>query len=109
MTTPNEMRQNPLIGVTSENQQRVKVGGGWERYFALLLPGFAVMLVFFVAGMLATSLLVEREAGTLRRLMAARSNVAPSLPGRWALTWCWFAFRPLPVRCRGRRVRNAIG
>ncbi|NLF01761.1 MAG: ABC transporter permease [Anaerolineales bacterium] len=71
MTTLNEMRQNPLIAVVSQNLQGATVEGGWGQYFALLFPGLSVMFIFFIVGPVSSSLLTERADGTLRRLVAS--------------------------------------
>ncbi len=71
MTRLNEMRRNPAIVVTSEDLEGAKIEGGITIFFALMFPGLTVMFVFFTVGMSGASLLNEREAGTLRRLLAA--------------------------------------
>ena len=71
MTRLNEIRQNPAIAVVSEDLEGAKVEGGIQLFFAYMFPGFTVMFVFFIVGMSASSLLNERESGTLRRLLAA--------------------------------------
>ena len=43
----------------------------WANTITLVLPGFAVLFAFFIVPALATQLLQEREAGSLRRLVAA--------------------------------------
>lgn len=71
MTRLNEMRRTPAIVVTSEDLEGAKIEGGITLFFALMFPGITVMFVFFTVGMSGASLLNEREAGTLRRLLAA--------------------------------------
>ena len=71
MTRLNEMRRNPAIVVTSEDLEGAQIEGGITLFFALMFPGFTVMFAFFTVGMSGASLLNEREAGTLRRLLAA--------------------------------------
>ena len=71
MTQLNEMRRTPAIVVASEDLEGAKIEGGITTYFALMFPGITVMFVFFIVGMVAASLLTERETGTLRRLLAA--------------------------------------
>jgi ABC-2 type transport system permease protein len=71
MTRINELRNDPLIRVRSEDLQGATVDSGIEVYFAHLFPGITVMFVFFIVGMAGESLLREREMGTLRRLIAA--------------------------------------
>ncbi len=71
MTRLNEMRRTPAIVVTSEDLEGAKIEGGITLFFALMFPGITVMFTFFTVGMSGASLLNEREAGTLRRLLAA--------------------------------------
>jgi ABC-2 type transport system permease protein len=40
-------------------------------FFAYLFPGLTVMFIYFIVGMSGGTLLYEREAGTLRRLLTA--------------------------------------
>ena len=71
MTQLNELRRNPAIAVISENLEGVKVEGGISLFLTYLFPAFTVMFIFFIVGTESSSLLQEREAGTLRRLLAA--------------------------------------
>jgi linearmycin/streptolysin S transport system permease protein len=72
MTRLNEMRQNPIISVSSEDLQNAKVEGNWAILFlANLIPGITVLFIFFGVGATAASLLNERESGTLRRVIAS--------------------------------------
>jgi len=70
MTRLSEMRRNPAIVVSNEDLEGAKIEGGITLYFALLFPGITVMFVFFVVSSSSSALLSEREAGTLRRLLA---------------------------------------
>jgi ABC-2 type transport system permease protein len=71
MTQLNELRRNPAISVISENLKGVKVEGGIGLFLTFLFPAFTVMFIFFIVGGESASLLQEKEAGTLRRLLAA--------------------------------------
>jgi ABC-2 type transport system permease protein len=71
MTTLDEMRRTPAIAVVSENLEGAQVEGWITTFFALMFPGITVMFIFFGVSWLAPTLLREREAGTLRRLLAA--------------------------------------
>lgn len=72
MTQLNEMRRNPAIAVVSEDLEGTQVEGGWVIPFVTrIFAGYTVMFIFFIVGTSATSLLREREEGTLRRLLAA--------------------------------------
>lgn len=76
MTTLGELRRNPAITVVSEDLEGIPVTAVYESYFAYLFPGLTVMFIFFAVGSVAAGLLVEREVGTLRRLVAA--PISPS-------------------------------
>jgi ABC-2 type transport system permease protein len=71
MTSINEMRRNPAIQVVSEDLQGAKVQGGIELFIAYMFAGLSVMFIFFLVAMCSASLLEEREAGTIRRLLSA--------------------------------------
>lgn len=72
MTQLSELRRTPAIVVASENLEgaTVTTEGALQAFFAYLFPAITVMFVFFVVSSIATSLLAERETGTLRRLLA---------------------------------------
>ena len=61
----------PAIAVVSEDLGGASAEGGIEHFFAYLFPAFSVMFIFFIVSMASAALLREREAGTLRRLLAA--------------------------------------
>ena len=71
MTQLNELRRNPAIAVLSENLEGIAVESGIALFITFLFPAFTVMFIFFIVGAESASLLQEREAGTLRRLLAA--------------------------------------
>ncbi len=71
MTQLNELRRNPAISVISENLEGAVVEGGITLFLTFLFPAFTVMFIFFIVGTVSSSLLHEREVGTLRRLLAA--------------------------------------
>jgi len=71
MTQLSEMRRNPAIAVVSEDLEGAQVEGALTRFVTRIFAGYTVMFIFFIVGTSATSLLKEREAGTLRRLLAA--------------------------------------
>jgi ABC-2 type transport system permease protein len=71
MTQLNELRRNAAISVISEDLEGVEVAGGIGLFLTFLFPAFTVMFIFFIVGVESASLLQEREAGTLRRLLAA--------------------------------------
>jgi len=67
----NEMRRTPLIAVVSEDLAGATPQSTIEQFVTLLFAGFAVMFIFLTVSWSASSLLAERETGTLRRLVAA--------------------------------------
>ncbi len=71
MTQLNDMRRNPAIAVISEDLEGVAVAGGVELFITFLFPAFTVMFIFFIVGAESSSLLREREEGTLRRILAS--------------------------------------
>ncbi len=71
MTTLNEIRRTPAIAVVTQDLEGVILEGGWEAYLALMFSGIAAMFIFLNVTWSASSLLRERESGTLRRLIAA--------------------------------------
>jgi ABC-2 type transport system permease protein len=72
MTQLSELRRTPAIVVASEDFEgaTVTVEGALQTFFAYLFPPITVIFVFFNVGAVASSLLAERETGTLRRLLA---------------------------------------
>jgi len=76
MTRLNELRRTPAISVASEDAEGIPVSAAFGDYFAYLFPGLTVMFIFFGMSGVGGGLLLEREVGTLRRLIAA--PIAPS-------------------------------
>jgi ABC-2 type transport system permease protein len=71
MTRLNELRKNPTISLVSEDLQGAKVEGGIALFMGYLYPAMTVMFIFFITPLAATSLMEEREMGTLRRLLSS--------------------------------------
>jgi ABC-2 type transport system permease protein len=71
MTSLNELREDPLILVMNESMEGEEVETSSNDFFAYMYPAYTVMFIFFVIGTCATSILREREAGTMRRLVAS--------------------------------------
>ena len=69
-TQVQEMRQNPLITVRSENVAGEESTETWDP-FAFFVPGSAVMFAFFIMPFIASALLREKEQGSFRRLLAS--------------------------------------
>ena len=64
------MRDRPVITVRSEDLAGA-VKTGPANLFATFVPNFAVMFAFFLMGEIAATILIEKEEGSFRRLMAA--------------------------------------
>jgi ABC-2 type transport system permease protein len=71
MTRINETRMNPIIAVENINTKGEETENWLTLYFPFLFSGITVMFAFFIVGTMASTLLIERETGTLRRLLAA--------------------------------------
>jgi ABC-2 type transport system permease protein len=82
MTALGEMRRTPAIGVVSEDLEGVKSENWVSTFFALMFPGFAVMFIFINVTWSSSSLLTEREVGTLRRLLAAPLQQGSVIAGK---------------------------
>jgi ABC-2 type transport system permease protein len=76
-TAVQEIRSNPAIDVQRQDlagEERVLTARGIV--FGFLMPVFSTMFAFFLVGIMAESILGEKEAGSFRRLLAA-----PIYPG----------------------------
>ena len=82
MTRINEMRTNPVIAVSVEDVAGVQVQGDITTFFAYMFPGLTVMFIYFIVPMSSASLLIERETGTLRRLLTATIPRSAILAGK---------------------------
>ncbi len=82
MTRINELRSDPSIRVVHEGVEGATVDSGIIVFLANMFPGITVMFVFFVVGVAGRSLMHEREAGTLRRLLAAPIPKASVIAGK---------------------------
>jgi len=82
MTRINEMRTNPVIEVIVEDASGEASGPGLQTFFAYLFPGLTVMFIYFIISMSASTLLSERENGTLRRLLTATIPKGAILAGK---------------------------
>ncbi len=65
-----EIRRNPVIRVESKDLVGEEKKADWNP-FAYLIPSFTVMFAFFLVGIIAESLLKEKESGTFRRLLSS--------------------------------------
>jgi ABC-2 type transport system permease protein len=69
-TQVQEMRQNPIIRVRTENLAG-EVTQDEFNPFPYLMPMFSTMFAFFLVGTMAESILKEKTSGSFRRLLAA--------------------------------------
>jgi ABC-2 type transport system permease protein len=69
-TQAQEIRHNPVIGVKSTDLEGEEEAGEWDP-FAYSTAGFTVMFNFFLVGIIAESLLREKESGAFRRLLSS--------------------------------------
>jgi ABC-2 type transport system permease protein len=69
-TQAQEIRHNPVIAVKSTDLKGEEEAGGWDP-FAQSTAGFTVMFNFFLVGIIAESLLREKESGAFRRLLSS--------------------------------------
>jgi ABC-2 type transport system permease protein len=69
-TQAQEIRHNPVIAVKSTDLEGEEQAGGWDP-FAHSTAGFTVMFNFFLVGIIAESLLKEKESGAFRRLLSS--------------------------------------
>ncbi len=81
MTQLQEMRQNPVITVRSEELAGA-VATEPVNPFGYVVPNFAVMFSFFLVGVISATLLREKEEGSFRRLLAAPLPPAAIIAGK---------------------------
>lgn len=82
MTRINEMRTNPVIGLSVEDQAGAETVPTMGSFFAYLFPGLTVMFIYFIVSMASGTILSERETGTLRRLLTATIPRGAILAGK---------------------------
>jgi ABC-2 type transport system permease protein len=70
MTSLQEAFENPLIAVQAEDLAGVR-SESLDSGHSYTTPSYAVMFAFFIVGTIASSLLREKEEGTLRRLLVS--------------------------------------
>jgi ABC-2 type transport system permease protein len=81
MTQLMELNASPLIEVISEDVTGVEVTPEWNP-FTYTTPAFTVMFAFFLTSMAASSLLREKEEGSMRRLLASPIQRGAILAGK---------------------------
>lgn len=80
-TQVQQMRQNPLVEVKSEGLEGAESDGYWNP-FAMFVPSAAVMFAFFLVAYIANALLLEKEQGSFRRLLAAPMHRGTIIAGK---------------------------
>lgn len=70
MTQLSMLEDNAQISVVSEKVSGEAVDAPWNP-FTYYVPAFTVMFAFFLVGVVAATMLAEKEDGSLRRLLAA--------------------------------------
>lgn len=83
MTQIQSMRQNPLVTIQSESLSEVEETSSGNA-FGFIVPNFTVMFAFFLIGVIAATLLKEKEEGSLRRLIAAPMPSSTIIGGKIA-------------------------
>ncbi len=76
-----DMRENPRVSVVQESIEGPDAMIP-DNLFAMFVPGFTVMFGFFMVPIIAKEMLVEKEAGTLRRLVAAPISKGELIAGK---------------------------
>jgi ABC-2 type transport system permease protein len=82
-TAVQEIRQNPAILVERQDlagEERVLKASGVV--FGVIMPLFSTMFAFFMVGIIAESILKEKEAGSFRRLLAAPIHPGAVIVGK---------------------------
>lgn len=72
---------DPLIAIESADLQGVKMIVP-ENAYSLSITGYTVMFAFFIVGVIASTLLTEKEQGTLRRLLTSPLQRASIILGK---------------------------
>jgi len=81
MTQLQRMQDRPWIAVRSEDPEGVEAEGPWNP-FTYTMPGFSVMFAFFLVGTVAQTIWLEKELGSMRRLLASPISRAAILGGK---------------------------
>jgi ABC-2 type transport system permease protein len=80
-TQVQQMRQDPVIAVQDEAVAGAEEVQTWNP-ISWYMPGFAVAFAFFLVGQMASSLLLEKEEGTFRRLLSSPMPRASIISGK---------------------------
>jgi len=68
MTQLQQFMVNPVIAVNTTGQAE-EVATPSINFFSLMMPGFTVMMAFFLTGAIGMRLFIEKDQGTMRRLL----------------------------------------
>ncbi|MEJ2735899.1 MAG: ABC transporter permease [Anaerolineae bacterium] len=80
-TQVQQMRQDPVIAVKGEAIAGTEEAEPWNP-IDWYIPGFTVAFAFFLVGQMASSLLLEKEEGTFRRLLSSPMPRASIISGK---------------------------
>jgi ABC-2 type transport system permease protein len=81
MTQLQRMQDRPWIAVKTEDPAGVEAEGPWNP-FTYTMPGFSVMFAFFLVGTVAQTIWLEKEQGSMRRLLASPISRGAILAGK---------------------------
>ena len=71
MTQLQRFMVNPLIAVETSGQEEGAAAQPALNFFSLMIPGFTVMFAFFLTGAIGQRLFIEKDQGTMRRLLVS--------------------------------------
>jgi ABC-2 type transport system permease protein len=81
LTQVQTMQQNPVITIEEQNLEGVEETAP-VNLFGFFVPNFAVMFAFFLMGVIATTILKEKEEGSFRRLIASPLSRGAIIAGK---------------------------
>jgi ABC-2 type transport system permease protein len=81
MTQLAEIFENPQIAVTGEDLEGVETQN-LDNTYSYTTPSYAVMFAFFIVGIIAATIMAEKEAGTFRRLLASPIHRGSIIAGK---------------------------
>jgi len=70
MTQLQQFMVNPVIAVNTTGQA-AEAATPSINFFSLMMPGFTVMMAFFLTGAIGQRLFIEKDQGTMRRLLVS--------------------------------------
>jgi ABC-2 type transport system permease protein len=71
MTQLQQFMVNPIISVETIEKEAATVETPVINFFSLMIPGFTLMMAFFLAGAIGLRLFIEKDQGTMRRLLVS--------------------------------------